>query len=220
MNTPAAESSPVKGKLGNQSKVYQILKLIGKPLTITEVSGHLPALSERTVRRAIGDLVKSGHIMQAGKDGAAVQYAIREYVPQTEKNATIVPLGGMALPIDEFIEMMASPEKNPLHKGNTKRPILSDGMSDAIRQRMTFVVMSAGEAGFNDAVSRYRSGLNDVEQELKYLLGVLHEFNTSAVWYDHYRDSMASSVREMHKKNPELFQLARDYIVNLTNKEG
>lgn len=210
-------------KLENQSNVYNAMRTLGRPATIAEVSKHVGGIVERTVRRAILDLVNSGYVIEAGKAENSALYAVRGQMPMGAAAKAVVPFGsGKLMPVGDFIDVMASPDGNPMHKGGkdgTKKPVMSDAMASAIRQRMTFVILTSGEPGFANAVHTYHNGLIAIQQELEYLLGIVKAFNDSAVWYDHYRDQLAVGVREMQKNNPELFQLAMDYIANLANRE-
>lgn len=207
-------------KMTNQSNVFNVMKVIGAPATIADISRHVGGITERTVRRAIDGLVKSGHVIEAGKNEGAALYALREQMPLSKTESRMVPFGsGSLLSVEDFLDLMTSIETNPLRKA-TKRPLLSDEMSNAIRQRMAFVIMTAGEPGFANAVNTYRNGLITIQQELMHVLTMVKAFVESPVWYDHYRDQLATSVRDMQKDNPELFQLAKDYIANLANKES
>ena len=85
-------------------------------------------------------------------------------------------------------------------------------MQHNVRRQLAYVVMSSIDAGFSQQVRDVNTTLHKLVEDLAYVHSVLEGFLNSPVWYPQYRDQMAVAVREMQKNDPELFQLALDYI--------
>lgn len=232
---PTMNDNPLDGRrapttreniaLINRSNVFKAMQALRMQCTISEITTQvarmeMPAMAERTVRRAIDALIKSGHVVEVSKRNGAATYILRDAVTTPDTNTKLVPIGTGSqdlLEVEDFIALMVNPERNPLRKA-TRNELITQEMSDAIRMRLAFVVLCSGEPGFNEAISRYRGGLILIQQELEHVLNILSGFINSPVWYDHYRDTMALRVREMQQSNPQLYKLAKDYVGNLAAK--
>jgi hypothetical protein len=200
-------------KLLNESAVYNALRELRQPATVSTLSQSLPNITEKTVRRALKELRTNGFVVESGKtEGGSYLYQCADALPSFgEGNEKRVPLGGKFVSVKDFIEVMASPEINPF-AADLKTEILTDDIAEWLRRRMLFVIMSSGEAGLNSHLNKVREQMLKVQGELDRLANIVRAFNDSAVWFEQYRDGIAFDARRMQEGKPELFQLAWDYI--------
>lgn len=204
-------------KLSNQSLVYEAFDENEK-MTITEVTIKVNSqvtadrrMSEQTVRRAIGNLVSLGHLQRFGRDGLAMTYGkLSTEMTAGNGEQELIPFAGSMETVETFLQVMADPEGQPF-KLKLKAPILSEDTNHIVRRTMVHVVLSSGEVGNIEALKVANRRLNNVIDELRYILGNLEAFVDSPLWYEQYRDQMAYSLRRLQEKNPDLFQLAIDY---------
>lgn len=204
-------------KLMNESSVYNALRELGQPATVATLSQSMPNITEKTVRRALKVLRTNGFVVESGKtENGSYLYQCSDALPSWgEGNEKRIPLGGKFVSVKDFIEVMASTEINPFG-ANLKTELFTDAIAEWLRRRMLFVVMSSGEAGFDSHVGSVREQMLKVQGELERLTKVVTAFTASAVWYNQYRDGIAYDARRMQETEPDLFQLAWDFI----NSEG
>lgn len=210
-----------KIKLANQSTVFECFG-DNEKLAVSEIVARVNAnqvdengraklaLGERTVRRALMDLEAKGFIRVYGRANNAVLYGkLSAAFADTDQNEKLIPYAGTLKSVGEYLELFADPEATPLVR---KVNLLSRKAEHDIRKRMTYAVLMAGEPGVADQISRTQGDLTLLLNEVEFLYKVLQGFVNSPIWFEQYRDRMAYAIRDMQKKNPELFKLAVDYI--------
>lgn len=204
--------------LQNEQRVFNVLREKQIKLSIAEIASKLDGeITERTVRRCISALVEKGMVKKYGRTTSGVQYALADksmYESETsfsDEELKLIAFAGTMQTVTEFLEMMVAPDQNPLALKNVA-PVVRTSVATGIRRAMAGVVLTASSAGQDEFLKATRVSLQAVEDELRFLLKVVSEFNNSAVWYDQYRDTIAYQLRLMHKNNPELFQLAMDFV--------
>lgn len=203
-------------KMTNQSLVYEAFDDEEK-LTISEatlkinkqIEESYRRVSEQTVRRAINELVGLGHLKPFGKNGLAMTYGkLSTEMTAGNGEQELIPFSGSMTTVETFLQIMVDPNGQPF---KLKVPILSEGISHAVRRTMVYVVLSSSEVGNTDALKVANQRLNNLINELRYILGNLEAFVDSPVWYEQYRDQMGYALRRLQEKDPDLFQLAMDY---------
>lgn len=205
-------------KLSNQSTVLASLEF-GEKLTVSEITrrvnrnlesdGNLP-LAERTIRRAIDSLKRQGFLRTFGRSrGSTLFGRIDTSYASSEANEPIVSFGGELVTVEDFLQMLTDMQNDPLKK---KLSLLSVKKSLFLRRLMTFVIMSSGEAGYNDRVNACKKQMLEVIDDLEHTLNVLQSFANSSVWYDVYRDRIAGELRSVQERNPDLFALAVNFV--------
>lgn len=213
LKTP--KQKPVTVALSNQSKVFEAFGENEK-LTITEVVARLnenvkphEQLSDRTIRRSIEALVKSGFLKPYGKANNAMTYG-KLSASFVDTNEKLINFNGELVSIEDFLRLMVDPDSKPLQRG--KNPILSDEVNHTIRRRLAGVVISAGNAGMHEYLQKVQRELFNVLADLNYTTGVLQAFMDSPVWYEQYRDKMAYGMRRVQENDADLIQLAYEYM--------
>lgn len=208
--------TPVQEGLSNQSQVYEAFA-DNEKLTITEVFERLnqnlsdatPKVSDRTIRRAIAALVKSGFLKPYGKQNNAMLYG-KLSAAFTDADQKLINFGGELVSVEEFLREVVEPENNPLQK--SKADLLNDEIKHHIRRRLAFVVITAGNVGFQDELKKVSRDLHGILGELQFVTNLLQNFMDSPVWYEQYRDKVGYGVRAMQQSDPDLYQLAMEYV--------
>lgn len=207
--------SPIQISLSNQSRVYKVFGENEK-LTIAEVVLRVNGepepsekLSERTIRRAIDGLVKSGFLKTYGKQNNATLYGLLS-ASYTDSQQRLINFNGELLGVGEFLKTITDPQGKPLQKGKTA--VIDKKADHVIRKLLTFAIMSAGEPGYNTQLKEVAIQLRNALAQLEFASGVLKNFLDSPVWYEQYRDQIGRSLREVQEKDPDLFQLANDFM--------
>lgn len=199
-------------KLNNDSRVYNIIRTYNSPVAIGDIHREMMDVSEKTVRRAVKSLMATGFVVEAGKRDGSFLYQASSSMPNwNDENSKRIPFNGAYISVNDFMEVMSNPEGNPF-EANLKQELLTEGIVNYLRTRMLFVIMTAGEAGFNGQVEIARSGLAKVQSELERLTAIVANFNESAVWYEQYRDGIAYDIRRTQEKNPDLYELAWAFV--------
>lgn len=219
-----AMTAKKKVKLSNQSLVFEVFTDDDK-LTVVEIlervneklkreSQHndeeFTRMSDSTVRRALDSLVKTNFLRTYGRSNNAMLYG-KISAAYADAEQKLITFSGELITIEDFLTQVISPEERPLQ---LKTPILSKSREHDIRRRLAFVIMSAGELGLNEKLEEVRQELETLHTEMAYVSNVLRGFLDSPVFYQQHRDRIGNNVREVQKKNPDLIQLAFDYIQN------
>lgn len=206
-----------KVKLSNQSLVFEVFGDDEK-LTISEVMVRINSkaaedptlrLSDQTVRKAIRSLMSSGLLRQYGKTHNAMTYGKLSANFADPESQRLVPFAGEMTNVEEFLRLMTDVETRPL---KLKTNLLAEKSQHNIRRLMVFAILSAGEPGNSDRLKQVNEQLHNAIGEFEWLANSLRSFVDSPVWYEQYRDRIALAVRETQKKDPELIQLAIDYM--------
>jgi hypothetical protein len=209
-----------KVALSNQSFVYELFEEDSK-LTIAQLhslaseelkkKGQHP-FNERTIRRCVEDLTRLGFLKTYGRSPTnAVLYGRTTIGLTAEKDddRTLINWAGELISVEDFVRRVSDPEINPFRL-KLKANVISDEMTQALRQRLLYVILSAGSTGQDEQIKKALEGLHGVLDEVNYLQSVLTNFVNSPVWYAQYRDPIGFEVREMQRRDPELFKLAID----------
>jgi hypothetical protein len=211
------QQSPTQISLSNQSAVYEKFHDHEK-LTITEVTERLndnaepsDKLSDRTIRRAIEQLTKNGHLKTYGKRNNATLYG-RLSASYTEPDQKLINFGGDLMTVGEFLHRIVDVGETPLQ--TKKYPVTSKRAEHDIRRRLAFVVWSAGNVGMNAQLQVIMKDLHTFLKEYEHVVNLLKNFLDSPLWYEQYRDKIGLAVREMQEKEPELFELTTQYIAS------
>lgn len=209
-------------KLSNQSLVFEVFTDEDK-LTVVEITERVneklkqanqhdddefTRLSESTVRRALDNLVKTNFLRTYGRLNNAMLYG-KISAAYADPEQKLITFAGELITVEDFLTRVISPEEKPLQ---LKSSVLSRGREHDIRRRLAFVIMSAGELGLNERLAEVEVELKDIQAEFEYVANLLRTFLDSPVWYQQHRDRIGNNVREVQKKNPELLQLAFEYI--------
>lgn len=204
-------------KLANQSLVFEVFGEDEK-LTIAEITGRVnerleghEKLSDQTVRRAIKDLCTSGLLKPFGKSHNAQTYGKLSASFSAPEDEKLIPFAGEMVSVQEFMQVMTDPDLRPL---TLKVPLIGDKRQHAIRRMMLYPIIMAHTSGIGDNLKSVSAQLYDVIDELEFTLNSLRNFVNSPIWYEQYRDRMARSLRFVMEKDPELFQLAVNYVRN------
>lgn len=203
-------------KLANQSLVYEAFA-DNEKLTISELTWRInetrerhERISDQTIRRAIADLVRSGHIKPYGKQNNAQTYGrLSASISADAEKEKVIPFGGDLVSIEDFVRLLCEPDSSPL---SLKVPLLGEEAQHSIRRTMVHVILTSGEVGTDDALKKSNRRLHNVIAELEYVLNTLQTFVNSPIWYPQYRERIAFALRRMQEKDAELFQLAEDYV--------
>ena len=200
-------------RMHNESLVYNTLKSFNAPSSVSEISNAIPAITEKTVRRALVALRGNGFVVETGKNnGGAYTYQCADAMPTYDTGLNKrIPLGGIFVTVKDFVEVMANPNIDPF-AASLKTELLTEAITLWLRRRFLFVIMTAGEIGFNDQKNSVREQLVKVRDEMTRLTKLVDAFTDSAVWHDHYRDGIAFDMRQLQKDDPALFQLAMDFM--------
>lgn len=165
-------------------------------------------LNERTIRRAIDALAKGAFIIEAGRKENAVLYSKRS-TRMTDDSQGLIPFAGELVSVEHFIELMVSPDLSPF---KVKVEVANDEIKAIMRKQLAYAIITSGEAGHNDQLKKVMGNLEKIRAEFDHAAKALEGLLSSPIWYDQYRDGIGYQVRNMQKNNPELFQLAVDFI--------
>lgn len=205
-------------RLTNQGFVFDAFGE-GDKLTISEIANRvnevLPdheKIHERTIRRTVESMVKLGFMSKFTKSGNATVYGrISTALTANDLSDEVVPLGDNLVTVEKFLRAIADPNARPLKRSQN---ILAEKSQHVIRRLMVFTILSAGESGHDPNLQQASNSLHAAIAELNYVQKMLKAFVDSPIWYPHYRDKLAAEVREVQRKDPELFQLAQDYMLS------
>lgn len=211
MIDPYANADQRKVGMRNDSRVYDVIRSYSRPITIREIRAEIPQVVEKTIRRAVSTLVAKGFIAEAGRDNVGAKLYIPAGSATHNASERRIPLGGDLLKTKDFVNLMASMEADPF-SSRLKLELLTDEARRFLRQRMLFVMISAGEAGLNNQLEKAQENMVKVLEEMERLTSMVRGFLNGAVWYEQYRDAIALDMRELQKENPGLYQLAMDYV--------
>ena len=166
-----------------------------------------PPLHDRTIRRALASLEKSGFIITAGKQNNSVLYAKQGTSFSSDPNGQqIIPLAGNLVTVTEFLRLFADLEVNPF---KVKANVVSDRAALDIRRLMLFVVLTADSPGYNNQLKKVNRDLHAVLGEFEHAANTLRNFLNSPVWYEQYRERIAREVRQTDQTSPEIVKTAR-----------
>lgn len=200
-------------KLSNQSIVFEVFG-DNEKLMVTEiqerVNGKLAPdkLSGNTVRRAISELEDKGFIQSFGRHHNARLYG-KPSAGIGDVKQTLIPYSGELKTVVEFVHLMTDPNSRPLTR---KTAVIGEKMQHRIRRQLLFAIITAGNPGYTSKLMDVNADLHLLADDLRFALSVIQNFLDSPVWYEHYRDQIAQGVQELQKSNPELFELAINYI--------
>jgi DNA-binding Lrp family transcriptional regulator len=207
--------TPVQVGLSNQSVVYEAFGENEK-LTITELSDRLnenstpeTKVSDRTIRRSIDSLVKSGFLKPYGKQNNAMLYG-KLSASFAETDEKLINFGGQLLTVEEFLREIVEPSNSPLQK--TKLQIVSKEMEHEIRRRLAWAIATAGEPGMQEPLKKVSNELHKIMGEVAFVHDLLQSFLDSPVWYEQYRDKIAYGLRRLQENDPDLYQLTAEYV--------
>lgn len=202
-------------KLTNQSLVFESLGDDEK-LTIAEITERVNSkldgpnkLSDQTVRRAVKDLCVSGLFKPFGKINNAQTFGKLSAAMTASEKEKLIPFGGELIDVGDFIKLMADPEVKPL---TLKQALLSRNAQNALRKMMLWVVLTSSDAGFNEQLKSQAEILHEAIAGLEFAADALRGFVNSPVWYPQYRDRIAYALRRLQQEDPELYQLAEDFV--------
>lgn len=201
----------------NDGTVFKIVNMSPTPLSITSITKQMTHVTERTVRRSVDRLIGEGFLTVAGKDGKTILYAAKSamFVPDMDTAQKLLPFNGATLSVSDFLELLVNPESDPFAM-DLKLQVLDVEFVEWLRKRFIYAVITAGDSGYNAQLMRQRESLMKLRAEIQRLADNLDKFVNSPVWYDHYRDRIAFNRREVEQSNPDLVQMARDYLQNNT----
>lgn len=210
-------TSKERTKLSNQSLVFEAFGEAEK-LTIAEltsrVNERLPShekLSDQTIRRAVKDLTKSGHIKPYGRNNNAQTYGKLSAAMTADEGEKLIPFGGELVSVRDFVQMMADPEGQPF---TLKAPLLDHAITVMLRKVLLHTVMTSDSPGFDDELKAHQRRLQKAIDGLEFAADALRGFLQSPVWYPQYRDRIAYALRRLQQEEPELFQLTKDYLAD------
>lgn len=216
-NSGYGSAAPMRTRMTNDARVFKVMSDARRPMTIAELSRELPDIVEKTVRRAVDSLRRNGFIIEAGRDNNSKLYAIAGMMGSNAGDR-LIPMGNDVITVADFVKLMAGMEQKPFAT-RLKTELLSDAFQQIMRQRMLFTIVSAGEAGYNSQLLTVQEALVKVVEEMERLTNMMRSFVNSSVWYEHYRDPIAQAMRDLQKKDPELWQLAWDFVKSGSSTE-
>lgn len=206
-----------KLKLSNQSIVWEAFQENEKlttPEILDRVNEKLKAqepperMADSTLRRALAELVDKGQLKTYGRQHNAVLYG-RPSAGFSDSDDPMIPYAGELCSVENFLALMTNPTEKPLAR---KLPLLGEKTQHQIRRRMVYAILTAGEPGYSEKLKETNASLHAIIDDLAFTLHVLRSFVDSAVWYSNYRDEIGRHLRTLQDKNPDLFQLAIDYM--------
>lgn len=202
----------------NRETVFRALRTLDRPVTISFLATQVEGISNRTVRRSLDALVKTGCVRQLGRQNNAILFecvspemSVRHMKEPTADKPIPIGNGSDYVSVADFIAAMVDPESQPF-RGDSEVNVISAKVSAQIQRMMTFVIMSSGEAGYDDQMATVRGNLIKIRNSLAFIVSCLDAFEKSGVWYTQVRGRMAFSVRELQREMPDLFALARDFM--------
>ncbi len=207
-------------RLRNEGQVYRVAKNLNSPATVAQISGAIPGITEKTVRRAIDKLCTNGYLVEAGRGehGSTLYQTSNSVTSWDNEKSKRIRLGGNFVTVGNFLDVMTNQESHPF-TSRLKQDLLTEGIMHWLRQRMLLVVMTAGEAGYSHQVESVRAGMVKVQAEMHRVVELVDNFIDSAVWYEHHRDGMAHDLRRAQEADSNLVQLAWDYIKSPTKED-
>lgn len=201
----------------NQSKVFAVFDEDTK-LTVKDVHDRVNAkareiqasdqLTERTVRRAIDALVSNGFLIPHGKIDNAVLYAKRS-TSMTDEETGLIPFAGDLITVESFLSIMSNLESDPF---KVKLSTLSVDAVLTLRRQMLFAIISSGEPGHTDQLKKVAKNLQILANELKHAHDIVKGLLDSPIWYDQYRDPIGYQVRQVQKRDPELYDTVTSLV--------
>lgn len=198
----------------NQELVYKLLEG-GEKLTVSEIYEAISKtqeINERTIRRAITALTKSGFVKEFGRRGNATLYGkVDSSFAGSQTGEELIPLAGNLVNVEDFLRLFADLSVDPFR---VKHAVVSNKATQLMRKILLYVVMTSGETGHGDGLKTASKSLYEYAEELRYTLSLIEGFLNSPVWFQQYRDRVAYEVRRVQEKDPELFQLATDVVRN------
>jgi len=200
-----------KAKLDNDSRVYQVMRELGRTCTVTEIHRRLPDIVERTVRRCLLSLKEGGFVIEAGRHNGSILYQTTDTVLNSKPTDALIPLGSAFVSTESFLKVMASMETDPLET-SLKTQIFTPEIRELIRRIELSTVVTAVDPGYQQMVEKNQANLIKISAEIQRILVHVQSFIDSAVWFQHYRDRIAEQLREVEKTNPELRKLAWDFV--------
>jgi hypothetical protein len=206
-------------KLSNQSLVFEAFGEDEK-LTVAQVTERLndkakavadvtALVSDRTVRRAIEELVGKGFLRPYGRTQNSMTYGKLSAAMTADENERLIPFGGSLSPVSEWLHLMADMDSRPL---KLKSNLLNVKAQAMIRRQMLFVVLTAGTTGHEDSLRNASKSLHETIRELEFVLDTVKGFIDSPVWYEQYRDRIGYALRKVIENDPDIIKLATDYV--------
>ena len=197
----------------NDGRAYKSLQKLNRPASITDIWREMPDVAERTVRRSVQRLQRTGHVVPTGKDGATILYGVKDAQFANTTEQRMIPFAGQQYSIEDFLALMVNPSVDPF-KPRIKLEMWDADFIHWLRRRMAIPIITAGDNGFDQQLMQTQEGFIKVKAEVERMLVILDGFINSPVWYEHFRDRLAFERREVEKENPELIKLTMDYIQN------
>jgi DNA-binding Lrp family transcriptional regulator len=202
-------------KLSNQSLTLEAIAENEK-LTISEITARVNEkldgpnkLSEQTVRRGVKALCESGLLKPFGRVNNAQTFGKLSAAMTADEGEKLIPFGGELITIADFIKLMADPEQKPF---TLKVPLLSDEIQLALRKMLVWTVLTSESPGYNEELKKQVRRLQNTIDGLEFAADALRGFVNSPVWYSQYRDRIGYAIRRLQEKDPELYQLAEDFV--------
>lgn len=204
-----------KLKLANQSLAFgafrdnEKLSVLEITERVNETLGPDEKLSERTIRRAVNELVSKKLLARYARERNAHVFGVTASFAPSSIGSELIPLKDGLASVEDFVRAIADPAGRPLKR---KQNLLAEKTQHAIRRLMLAAVFSAGESGHDSNLKQISATLYEAVDELKYVQKFIEAFLSSPIWYSQYRDGVALEIRELQRNNPELFQLAQEYM--------
>lgn len=201
--------------MSTDSLVFRVMSRAGEPVSIQTLhkSEELRGFSEQTIRRSINRLMKIRSVQLAGNDGPTKFYAPlgTDMRAMNSPNPKVIPYAGGLITVEEFLTLMLDMDVDPF-KPNLKKEIFEIEFLHWLRKRFVYSVITAGDSGYDEQLKNIQVQLSKVHRELDRIVGIIGAWTEAPIWYDQYRDQIAFQTREVQKENPDLIQLAHDYI--------
>lgn len=199
-------------KLTNEGRVFKTMQALARPVTIAELSTHVPEVVEKTIRRCIASLVTKGFVVEAGRESGSTLFALIDNSYASGKSGErLIPQGDGLVNVETFLRSMSSTKTNPFGS-SLKIETLSDEMAHFLRTRMLYAIVTATDPGFEAQLAKIHENLVKVEGEIEKILIFLKKFNNSPIWHPQYRDRFSFELRKVQEEDPELYKLVMDYV--------
>lgn len=189
-----------------------MFKNAGHKLSIPDATeayaSQFSRLAERTIRRAVISLYDKGFLIESGKFGKAMTYVARD-ISAASDDKPMLSFAGSLMDVETFVSLFVSENSEPFKRNMN---IMSQKHSHLLRRMVAFAVLSAGNSGAEEQLKNVNKTLRATLGELEHIKQIINGILDSPIWYEQYRDKIAYQLRRIEQKNPELIQLAQDFV--------